>query len=68
MVKERVGLWLARVMLRATQNPELADACLMLPAIPRRQFALSAHPMDPYLSRILGSGSWVLWDQSKAIP
>lgn len=60
--KQRLGLALARSALRLTRNRELADVCSVLPSIPGRQFALSARRMDPDLSRLLESGSWLLWN------
>jgi len=43
-MKERLGLGLAKLMLRLTRNRALADACSVLPLIPRRQFAIAVQP------------------------
>jgi hypothetical protein len=60
-MKEKLGLWLARLALRITRNRGLADCCSVLPLIPSRRFAICVQPGDQSLSRILSGGSWAVW-------
>ncbi len=66
--KEALGIKLAGLMLRLTGNRALADACSVLPLVPRQQFLLLAEPANQSQSVLLSEGPWVLWSPSAQQP
>ena len=65
---QALGLWLARVSLQITRNPELARASGVLPLIVQRRLAIFAHPVDQLPSDTGGGGSWVIWSRPSPPP
>jgi hypothetical protein len=60
--RESFGLWLARMALSVSGNPELASISRVLPLIRERCFLICAGPLD-LDSRAYGSrGTWAYWD------
>lgn len=64
--RETVGLWLARLVLRATGNRVLANVSRVLPLIPARRLAISPEPLgpEPQCSILLSREPWLIWDPS----
>ncbi len=60
-MREKIGLWLVRVVLRITGNGELANISRVLPLIPQRHLAIGLEPLDSRPSGLLSERGWILW-------
>ena len=67
-LKQKLGLWLARQMLRLTGNRELANASTILSLIPKRRLAISPEALDLQKSGLLSGTEWRVWDPSGVSP
>lgn len=65
-MREKVGLWLVRMVLILTGNRALANASIVLPLVQKRQFAISPEPFDRQESGLLSGSEWLIWDPSGA--
>lgn len=62
-LREAIALTFCDLFLRAFGCFDLARCLPILPAIPRRRFALITEPLDPLDQYLLSEGHWWVWDQ-----